>query len=68
MDMPVNIILGGVKLLTLAKGQYTLLPLAPGTFEMEVNSFTVNESCAMTPVSSELTPVGLAIDEPILQR
>jgi len=119
MDMPVTISLGGTKLLKLAKGQYTLLPLASGTFEITVNSYTVaGQSNAMTPVSTTteltfpprtthyllfelvprqlepfgggnpgsevrprevsresalevaqaLTPVGMAIDEPISQR
>lgn len=110
MDMPVTISLGGAELLTLAKGQYTLIPLASGSAEMKVESYTVaGPSNRMTPVSTTtqltfsprgtqylvfelvprgwlagsvflphqvsrdraldtvrgLTPVGMAIDEPI---
>jgi hypothetical protein len=58
----VTIILEGAKLLTLAKGQYTLRPLAPGKFEMTVNSFTVNESGAMSssrPSAALIPAVGV---------
>jgi len=113
MDMPVVISLGGTELLELAKAEYTLLPLASGTFQMQVEGYTVaGTSNSMTPISTstqvayskgeaqylvvelvsrgglsgsvfvpvrvprehaldaarELTPVGLAIDEPLSRR
>ena len=113
MDLPVVISLGETELLKLAKGEYTLLPLASGTFQMKVEGYTVaGTPNTMTQVSTstevafskgetqylvielvprggldgsvflpvqvprehaleaarELTPVGLAIDEPLSQR
>ena len=51
--MPVTIILAGAELLSLAKGQYTLLSLKPGGAEMKVNSYTVaGLSNTMTPVTT----------------
>lgn len=55
MDMPLTISLGGTELLTLAKGQYTLIPLVPGRTEMKVESYTVGNPGTMTLVST-LTP------------
>jgi len=53
MDMPVSISLAGAELLTLAKGQYTLMQLAAGTTELKVDSYTVaGPTNAMTKVSS----------------
>jgi hypothetical protein len=53
MDMPVTITLAGKELLVLAKGQYTLIPLAAGSVDMRVESYTVvGPANAMTPVST----------------
>jgi len=52
MDMPVSISLAGAELLTLAKGQYTLVQLAAGTTELKANSYTVDGAGSMTKVSS----------------
>ena len=53
MDMPVTISLGGAELLSLAKGQYTLIPLASGSTEVKVESYTVvGPSNTMTLVST----------------
>jgi len=106
MDMPLSISLDGKKLLSLSKGQYTLLSLASGTYEMKVHGYTVAGS-AMTPVSikvpvtfskaetqylvfdsvargyftpfklakeqaveavQQLTPIGMAVEEPIAKH
>ena len=103
-DMALTISLDGKKLLKLSKGEYTLLSVASGTYEMKVASYTVVNG-AMTPASTkapvtftkgqtqyltfdmisggytyapftlskeraveavrELTPVGMAVKEPI---
>ena len=56
MDLPVTISLGGKELLTLAKGQYTLVPLAPGSAEMKTESYTVaGNPGAMALVSTTRT-------------
>ena len=52
MDLPVSISLAGAELLTLAKGQYTLMQLAPGNTELKVDSHTVDGAGRMTRVSS----------------
>jgi len=52
-DLPLTISLDGKKLLALSKGQYTLLSLASGTFEMKVDSFTVMANGAMTSASTK---------------
>ena len=54
-DMPLTISLDGKKLLKLSKGEYTLLSLAGGTFEMKVASFTAVGG-AMTSAST-IAPV-----------
>lgn len=106
-DLPLTISLDGKKLLKLSKGQYTLLSLASGTFEMKVESYTVLANGAMTSASTrvpvtfsngqtqyltfdlmaggytyapftlskeraveavqQLTPIGMAVKEPITQ-
>ena len=40
-DMPISISLAGAELLTLAKGQYTLIQLAAGTTELKADSYTI---------------------------
>jgi hypothetical protein len=56
MDLPLTISLAGKELLTLAKGQYILVPLAPGSAEMKVESYTVaGNPGAMTLVSTTRT-------------
>ncbi|HEY7639423.1 MAG TPA: hypothetical protein VH814_06835 [Steroidobacteraceae bacterium] len=40
-DRPAHISLGGSALLDLAKGQYTVLSLRPGSAEMKIESYTV---------------------------
>jgi hypothetical protein len=107
-DRPLTISLDGKKLLGLSKGQYTLLSLASGTFEMKVSSYTVMANGVMTSASTrvpvtfskgqthyltfdvisggytyapstlskeraveavqQLTPVGMAVKEPITQH
>jgi hypothetical protein len=107
-DRPLTITLDGKKLLALSKGQYTLLALASGTFEMKVDSYTVMANGAMTSASTkvpvtfskgqtqyltfdiisggytyapftlskeravevvqQLTPIGMAVKEPITQH
>ena len=107
-DMALTISLDGKKLLKLSKGQYTLLSLASGTYEMKVDSYTVMGNGAMTSASTkvpvtftkgqtqyltfdmisggytyapstlskeraieavlQLTPVGMAVKEPITQH
>jgi len=53
MDRPVTISLGGSELLSLAKGQYTLLNLKPGNAEIKVDAHTVvGPTNTMTPVST----------------
>ena len=52
-DLPLTISLEGKKLLALSKGQYTLLSLASGTYEMKVDSYTVMGNGAMTSVSTK---------------
>lgn len=53
MDRPLAISFGGSEILGLAKGQYTLLSLKPGTTEMKLNFHTVaGPSNTMTPVST----------------
>jgi len=52
-DLPLTISLDGKKLLALSKGQYTLLSLASGTYEMKVDSFTVMANGAMTSASTK---------------
>lgn len=53
MDMSLTISFEGAELLTLAKGQYTLIPLASGSADMKVESYTVvGPSNTMTPVST----------------
>ena len=53
MDRPLTINLGGKELLSLSKGQYTLLPLTPGNADLKVHSHTVvGTSNTMTPVST----------------
>ena len=54
-DMPLTISLDRKKLLKLSKGQYTLLSLASGDFEMKVDSYTVVNG-AMTSAST-MAPV-----------
>jgi len=107
-DLPLTISLDGKKLLVLSKGQYTLLSLDSGTYEMKVDSFTVMANGAMTSASTrapvtlskgetqylafsiisggytfapftlskeqaveavqKLTPIGMAVKEPITER
>ena len=51
--MPVTISVAGTELLKLAKGQYTLIPLAAGSAELKVESYTVaGPTNTMTPVST----------------
>ena len=57
-DLPLTISLDGKKLLALSKGQYTLLSLASGTFEMKVDSFTVMGNGAMTSASTRAMITG----------
>ncbi|MGE3162977.1 MAG: hypothetical protein AB7K53_13180 [Burkholderiales bacterium] len=53
MDKPLTISLGGSEILALAKGQYTLLLLKPGTSQMKLDFHTVaGPSNTMTPVSA----------------
>ena len=52
-DLPLTISLDGKKLLALSKGQYILLSLASGTYEMKVDSYTVMGNGAMTSVSTK---------------
>ena len=53
MDMPVTISLGGSELLTLAKGQYTLMHLTATTADLKAESHTVvGTTNTMTKVSS----------------
>lgn len=53
MDKPLAISLDGAEVLALAKGQYTLLLLKPGTAQMKLDFHTVaGPSNTMTPVSS----------------
>ena len=54
MDRPVSISLAGAELLTLAKGQYTLVQLAAGTSELRADSYTVDDHGYMTKVSSNM--------------
>ena len=53
-DMPLTISLDGKKLLALSKGQYTLLSLSSGTFEMKIASYTVMANGAMTSASTKV--------------
>ena len=55
-DMALTISLDGKKLLKLSKGEYTLLSVASGTYQMKVASYTVMAGGTMTPVST-ITPV-----------
>ena len=60
MDRPLAISLEGAEILALAKGQYTLLLLKPGTSQMKVDFHTVvGPSNTMTPVSIT-TPLTLS--------
>jgi len=52
--MPLTISLDGKKLLKLSKGEYTLLSLSSGTFEMKVASYTVMANGAMTSASTKV--------------
>lgn len=53
MDKPLTISLGGAEILALAKGQYTLLLLKPGTSQMKLDFHTVvGPSNTMTPAST----------------
>jgi hypothetical protein len=61
MDMPVTISLGETELLALAKGQYTLIQLRPGSVELKAESYTVIEG-SMTKISSN-TPVSFSAGE-----
>jgi hypothetical protein len=53
MNMPVSISIGGAELLKLAKGQYTLVRLAPGVVTLRAESFTVVPGGTMTKVSTD---------------
>jgi hypothetical protein len=53
MNMPVSISVGGAELLKLAKGQYTLVQLAPGVVTLRAESFTVVPGGVMTKVSTD---------------
>ena len=56
MDKPLTISLDGKEILALAKGQYTLLLLRPGTTQMRLDFHTgVGPSNTMTPVSTAST-------------
>ena len=60
MDRPLAISLEGTEILALAKGQYTLLLLKPGTSQMKLDFHTVvGPSNTMTPVSTT-TPLTLS--------
>lgn len=60
MDRPLAISLEGAEILALAKGQYTLLLLKPGTSQMKLDFHTVvGPSNTMTPVSTT-TPLTLS--------
>jgi hypothetical protein len=53
MDRPLTISLGGTEMLGLAKGQYTLLFLKPGSAEMKLDFYTVvGTSNTMTAAST----------------
>lgn len=53
MDWPLKISVNGEELLSLAKGEYVLLPLKSGDVEMKLDSYTVTgPNNAMTPVSN----------------
>ena len=53
MDMPVTVSLGGAELLSLAKGQYTLIPLKSGATALKIDSYTVvGHTNTMTLVST----------------
>jgi hypothetical protein len=53
MDKPVSISLAGLELLTLAKGQYTLIHLAAGATEVTTDSYTVDSRGYLTKASSK---------------
>lgn len=52
MDRPVTISLGGLEMLNLAKGQYTLLSLKSGSAEMKVGAYTVSGGSLMAVSST----------------
>jgi hypothetical protein len=53
MDRPLTISVNGQELLSLAKGQYALLPLKSGGVEMKLDSYTVaGRNNALTAVSN----------------
>ena len=53
MDISLTISLAGTELLTLAKGQYTLIQLVAGSAELKVDSYTVaGPANAMTKVTT----------------
>ena len=53
MDKPLAVSLGGTEILALAKGEYTLLVLKPGTSQMQLDFHTVvGPPNTMTPVSA----------------